>query len=104
MTDAALLTGLRLRLERTIDVPCAVCGQTVVVIGKGDGSHVASLRCASCFRQRGWLPVAIAEFLAELINRFGRPSDAITIRNSEFAQANATAPLGALAAAQKSAP
>jgi hypothetical protein len=97
-----LLTGLRLRLERTIDVPCGVCGQTVVV--KGAGPHVASLHCASCDRYRGWLPKAIADFLVETISRFGWPSEAITIRNPGFAQANATAPLGAHAVAQKSAP
>jgi hypothetical protein len=95
MTDAPLLTELRMRLERTKDVPCGVCGQTVVVIGKGAGPHVASLHCASCDRHRGWLPKAIADFLLGTISRFGWPPEAITIRNPEFAQANATAPLGA---------
>jgi hypothetical protein len=99
MSDASLLTGLGLRLERTTDVPCGVCGQSVVVIEKGDSSHVASLHCASCDRHRGWLPKAISEFLAATISRFGWPPEAITIRNPEFAQANATAPLGAPAVA-----
>jgi hypothetical protein len=102
--DAPLLTGLRIRLERTIDVPCGMCGQTIVVIENGDDAHVASLRCASCNRRRGWLPKAIADFLVATISLFGRPPEAITIRNPVFAQANATAPLGALAAAQKPAP
>jgi hypothetical protein len=91
MTDAPLLAGLRIQLERTKDVPCGVCGQTVVVIGKGDGPHVASLRCASCDCHRGWLSPAIADLLVETINRFGRPPEAVTIRNPKFAQANATA-------------
>jgi hypothetical protein len=38
--------------------------------------------------------------LVGTISRFGRPPEAITIRNPEFAQANATAPLGAPAVAQ----
>ena len=98
MTDAPL-AGLRIQLERTKDVPCGVCGQTVVVTGKGDGLHVASLRCASCDRHRGWLSTAIADLLMETMNRFGQPPEAVTIRNPEFAQANATAPLGASAVA-----
>ena len=91
MTDAALIIGLRVRLECTIDAPCA-CGETTVVIGQGAGPHVASLQCAGCNRHRGWLPKAIAEFLVDVVMRFGRPADA-AIRNatSEFAQANEAA-------------
>ena len=88
---ATPLVGLRVRLERTIDVPCAACGETVVVIGQGAGPHVASLHCASCDRHRGWLPETVASFLRETISRFGRPTRTLTIRNSttsEFAQAN----------------
>jgi hypothetical protein len=100
MTDAPLLTGLRFQLEQTKDVPCGACGQTVVVVGKAAGPHVASLHCATRDRHRGWLPKTVADFLRETISRFGWPTEAITIRNPEFAQANAAAPLGALAAAQ----
>jgi hypothetical protein len=82
MTDARLLTGLRIRLERTKDVLCGVCGQTVVVIEKAAGPHVASLHCASCDRHRGWLPKAIADLLVGTTRRFGWPPEAITIRNS----------------------
>jgi hypothetical protein len=99
MTDASLLTGIRMRLERTMDVPCGACGQTIVVIAKRAGQHIAGLQCASCNRHRGWLPKTIADFLVATISRFGRPTEVITIRNPEFAQANATAPLGAPAVA-----
>jgi hypothetical protein len=98
MIDATPLVGLRIRLRRTIDVPCGECGETVVVIGQGAGPHVAALRCAACARHRGWLPIAIAEFLLTAISRFGRPREAITIQNSEFAEANEAAPSGAIAA------
>jgi hypothetical protein len=90
MTD---LIGLPIKLERTIDDPCAACGDTGVVIGSGAGPHCASLRCASCHRHRGWLPKVVADFLMDLVARFGRPTYPITIRNSELA-----ASLGALAA------
>jgi hypothetical protein len=92
------ITGLRIRLERTIDVPCGVCGQTAVVIGPGVGPHVAALHCASCDRHRGWLPKAAANFLTATVTLFGRPTEPITISNSQFAQASEAAPLGAIAA------
>jgi hypothetical protein len=86
MTDAPLLAGLRIQLERTKDVPCGVCGQTVVVVGIAAGPHVASLYCATCDRHRGWLPKTIVDFLMKTISRFGWPTEAITIRNPEFAK------------------
>ena len=100
MTDTSLLTGLRIEFETTNDVPCAACGQTVVAIRKCASPYVGKLHCANCNRHRGWLSKAIADFLVETIRRFGRPLEAITIRNPEFAKANATAPLGARAVAE----
>jgi hypothetical protein len=79
------LLGLPIKLERTIDGPCAVCGETAVIIGAGAGLHVALLRCACCDRHRGWLPKTVADFLIKLIEQFGRPTEPITIRNSELA-------------------
>jgi hypothetical protein len=93
------LLGLPIKLERTIDVPCAVCGETAVVVGAGVGPHTASLRCLRCDRHRGWLPKTVADFLTDLIVRFGRPAEPITIRNSELA-----ATLGASAAEASTAP
>jgi hypothetical protein len=92
MTDTTPIIGPRIRLDRTIDTPCA-CGEPTVTIGPGTEPHVASLTCAACDRHRGWLPRAIAEFLLEVVRRFGRPADAVAIRNSttEFAQANEAA-------------
>jgi hypothetical protein len=87
------LIGLRIELERNIDGPCAVCGDTAVVIGSSAGPHVASLRCACCDRHRGWLPKTVADFLTDLVVRFGQPAEPITIRNSEL-----SATSGALAA------
>ena len=99
MTDQTTLIGLPIKLQRTIDGPCAVCGETAVIIGAGAGPHVASLRCACCDRRRGWLPKTVADFLTNLVVRFGRPTDPITIRNSELA-----ATLGASAAEASTAP
>jgi hypothetical protein len=93
------LLGLPIKLERTIDGPCAACGDTAVIIGEGAGPHIASLRCACCDRHRGWLPKAVADFLTDLVVRFGRPTEPITVRNSELA-----ASLGAPAAEASMAP
>ena len=99
MTDQNTLIGLPIKLQRTIDGPCAVCGETAVIIGAGAGPYVASLRCARCDRHRGWLPTTVANFLTDLVVRFGRPAEPITIRNSELA-----ATLGASAAEASTAP
>jgi hypothetical protein len=74
------IVGLRIILERTIDVPCAVCGATDVTIG-----HAAALHCSWCNRHRGWLPKAAANFLAEAATLFGRSVEPILIHNSQFA-------------------
>jgi hypothetical protein len=82
MTD---LLGLPIKLARTIDGPCAACGDIAIVIGSSVGPHTASLRCARCDRHRGWLPKPVADFLIDLVVRFGRPTEPITVRNSELA-------------------
>ena len=88
MTDAMPLAGLRVRLERTIDVPCVTCGGTVVVIGEGAGPHAASLRCAGCDRHRGWLPRTITNFLSETARLFGVPDEPFLIRDASQTQPN----------------
>ena len=93
----------RVRLDRTIDQRSTCCGNNVAIVHVGKGPHAAELRCADCGAHRGWLPKAIADFLMATISQFGWP-EAVTVHNPEFAQANATAPLGARAAPQKSAP
>jgi hypothetical protein len=72
------LAGLAVRLP---DV-CR-CGSDVAKIGSPVGPHLAELYCAHCERHRGWLPRVAHEFLAEVVNKFGRPTAPITIRRSE---------------------
>jgi hypothetical protein len=84
------LIGLRIKLERTIDKPCA-CGETAVSVGEGAGPHIASLRCTGCDCHRGWLPKVIASFLTETIGRFGQLTDPIVMQNSSL-PADAGAP------------
>jgi hypothetical protein len=87
-----ILIGLQVKLARTIDIPCAKCGETTVAICSGTGPHMASLRCVCCQRYRGDLPKAVADFLVAAINKFGRPTAPIAIRDSQLA-----APSGAVA-------
>ena len=87
-----ILIGLQIKLARTIDVPCAECGETAVTICSGADPHMAALRCVCCQRYRGNLPKAVAEFLVTAIDKFGRPTAPITIRDSLLA-----APSGAVA-------
>jgi hypothetical protein len=101
--DATALAGLRISLERKIDVCCGACGQTIVVIRNGAGPHVARLHCANCDRHRGYLPKAVAGFLLDMVRRFGRPTDDITIRTTEIRVSGSAALPGEIAAA-KSAP
>ena len=83
MTD--ILIGLQIKLARTIDVPCAECGETTVAIVSSAGPPVAALRCICCERYRGNLPKAVAGFLVTAIDKFGRPTAPITIRDSLLA-------------------
>jgi hypothetical protein len=83
------LFGLQVRLERTVDIPCAECGETAVVIGSSAGPH--ALRCICCDRHRGRLQAVVADFLAATVDQFGRPTLPITIRNSQFAASSSAA-------------
>ena len=74
------LHGLKIRLERSKDIPCGVCGTTTAAIGQDN-----DLRCAACGRRRGRLPATISNFLTAAISEFGRPSTAIIIKDSEGA-------------------
>src|SRR5438067_65883 len=66
MTD--ILIGLQIKLARTIDVPCAACGETAVAICCSADPHIAALCCVCCQRHRGDLPKAVADFLVTAIN------------------------------------
>jgi hypothetical protein len=73
---------LCVRLDRLIDKPCGRCGSTVVTVGAGAGPHIASLRCFTCDRHRGWLPKPTMDFLNETARLFGVPDKPPTIRDT----------------------
>jgi hypothetical protein len=59
----------------TLDTPCRTCGSTTALIESGCGPHLGELRCRNCNKHRQWISresyVAIAEFVAEIGDRFG---------------------------------
>jgi hypothetical protein len=66
----------------TVIIPdfCRSCGDNVAKIGPPAGPHLASLRCTRCDQHRGWLPRTAHQFLTEVVNKFGRPTEPIAIR------------------------
>jgi len=75
------LVGLRVRLERAIDQH-QPCHDNVAEICIGCGPHAYAVRCATCGRFRGWLPKAIAAFIAEVIRTCGTPDEPLTWRDA----------------------
>ena len=45
--------------------------------------HMFALRCRGCGRPRGFLERAAASFITEIINRFGVPTQPITLRQHD---------------------
>jgi hypothetical protein len=52
---ASLINGMRLKLERKIDLQ-KPCFRNMAIVHAGKGPHAAELRCAKCGSHRGWLP------------------------------------------------
>jgi hypothetical protein len=74
-TPAGGLIGIAVQVER----PCRHCGSTITVIVEGKGPHAAALECANCGAFRQWLARECCVFLAEVITRYGRPTEPIRI-------------------------
>ena len=72
------LIGLAVILPR----PCRACGDTMATIGSSRGPHCAALHCVACGQHVGWMSRESFDFVAAVIDRFGRPGSAITVRES----------------------
>jgi hypothetical protein len=66
-------------LEVKLDRPCD-CGKELATICLGCGLHHAELRCAKCDAHRMSLRGDAWRFLAEICERFGRPTTPVVIR------------------------
>ena len=69
----------------TVPTPCGRCRGTAALIGAGRGPHAASIICV-CGRHRGWMPVAVFNFICESVRRFGRLIEPIEVRIGENRQ------------------
>jgi hypothetical protein len=69
------LVGLKVNLPRQCP-----CGHDTLHVGPGRGPHRASLLCARCGRDSGWLSHKTATFLSAVIARFGRPIGPVHVR------------------------
>ena len=71
------LPGIEVQLPRRCP-----CGHGVFRLGPGQRPHRASLHCARCGAHSGWLPNEASNFVAAVIERFGRPTAPITISHN----------------------
>jgi hypothetical protein len=62
---------------------CGKCGSDSAIIGSSRGPHHASLLCEYCGGHRGWLRGATYNFLFDVIENFGRPTEPILIRHNQ---------------------
>jgi hypothetical protein len=75
------LTGLKIKLDRPIDRerPCCL---NICTIGPARGPHVGELICADCGQHRGWLSQTIAQWIEDVVTRFGAPATPIVVRKA----------------------
>jgi hypothetical protein len=82
------LIGLRVKLDRPVDRerPCCL---NICTIGAARGPHAGELICAGCGQHRGWLSQTTAQWIANVVTRFGAPTTPIVVRGSTFKQEEA---------------
>jgi hypothetical protein len=56
------------------------CGEGIAVIKAAKAPHSGSLICIACGKHRGWLPRHAADFILEIINLVGRPTEPVAYR------------------------
>jgi hypothetical protein len=73
------LIGLTVILPRA----CRACGESMAVVGSSKGPHSAALFCVSCNKHVAWMGREAFDFVSAVVDRFGRPEDAIVVRRSD---------------------
>jgi hypothetical protein len=77
------LVGLEIKLNRPVDRERPCC-RNVCTIGAARGPHAGELICTDCGQRRGWLSQSTAQWIREVVARFGAPRTPIIIRASSF--------------------
>jgi hypothetical protein len=83
-TPSSSPIGLDVILPRQCD-----CGSDAAIVGSSAGPHHARLECRGCGRHRGWLSAGTFRFLSDVIDNFGRPTEAITVTTNSRKSADA---------------
>src|SRR5262245_56304377 len=78
---APTLIGLKLKLDRPIDRERPCC-RNVCTIGAAREPHVGELTCSNCGQHRGWLSKSTAQWIGEVVARFGAPATPIVVRKA----------------------
>jgi hypothetical protein len=78
LNDADPLVGIVVNLPRHCQ-----CGHDMCHVGPDRDPHRASLKCALCGRHCGWPSHKAAKFLADVIDRFGKPIAPVRVRVSQ---------------------
>jgi hypothetical protein len=81
--QASPLHGLTVRLERNID-RLKPCHRNMATVLFGKEPHASELRCSDCDRHRGWLSKEAGTQLLAVIEKFGMPTEPLTIRNDAY--------------------
>jgi hypothetical protein len=71
--------GIPVKLDRTLDREHPCC-RSVGVISAGKGPHADELHCPGCGQHRGWLSRSTAQWLEQVVTRFGAPATPIVLR------------------------
>ncbi len=77
-------------LQVVLPEPCQ-CGEPISVVGSSKGPHHASVACSRCGVHRAWLSGATAAALNTIIDKFGRPTEPITVTMNSRKSADAPA-------------
>jgi hypothetical protein len=64
------LNGMRVRLERSSDMPLDNYCTTLAVIRVEEGASRAEVRCAICGRHRCWLSAEVAKWMLTILKHF----------------------------------
>jgi hypothetical protein len=88
VTDAGNLVGLKIRLNRPIDIDQPCC-RNICIIGAGARPHAGALHCADCGQHRGWLSKSTAQWIESVMTHFGVPTTIIVRPASTIEQEEA---------------
>jgi len=76
-------TGIVGLIVRTPERPCRTCGAVHFIIGSSAAMHCARLTCAECGAFAGWMSKGNYRYACMSVDKFGRPTEAITVCKSE---------------------